>query len=345
MSSPKIIIADPDLNYLLKLQIRLLEGINGDAQIECITDEEYFKSYFAVPRDAGCLIVFEGFYSEDLLKHNIDNIVLLTESAKAEAADGGKVRCVEKYTTLNQVFNQIKAVLTSRIFIDQKKDVEVISFYSASGGMGKTVLSLSLAKYLGNRHYKVLYLNTESIQSMGFYLEDSTPLSNKTMINLETSSASAYGMLKSSIRKEGFSYLPEFPAPLAFYSIGKDLFTGIISEVCSLREYDYIIVDLDSIFDELVANILKISEKVFFITNQEEATTKTAERFLAEIDTRPGQYVFIYNNYLNDETNRTEQLDQVTVDQYMPHFYGKGRDLLERISSSDAMLKMALMLD
>lgn len=345
MGSPKIILAEPDLNYLLKLQIRLMEGVSGDVEIEAITDPEYFSSYFSVPRDAGCLIIFESLYSENLLKHNIDNIIILTESGEDEVSEDGKISKVQKYSNLNQIFNQIKSVLTSRIFIDQKKDSEIITFYSASGGMGKTTLALSMAKYLANKHYKVIYINTESIQSFAYYLEDDKPVPGQIMMNLETSSASEYGILKGCIREEGFSYIPPFPSPLSFYSTGRELYTHLIEEACASRDYDYIIVDTDSVFDRIIADILRRSGKVFFITDQAEAIAYTANRFLADIDRHPGQYVFIRNNYSGDEANRTEQLDQVTVDQFIPYFNDKGRALIDTICKSDSILKMALLID
>lgn len=345
MSSAKIILADPDLHYLLKLQIRLMQGVSGDVEIESITDPDYFRTYFSVPRDAGCLIIFESMYSEELLKHNIDNIIILTESGEEEISPDGKIRKIEKYSSPNQIFNQIKSTLTSRIIIDQTKDVDVLTFYSASGGLGKTTLSLSMAKHLAGKHYRVLYINTESIQSHSYYLEDDRPVTGQIMMNLETSSSSVYGILKGSIRQEGFSYVPPLPSPLAFYGTGREIYNALIEDVCSSRDYDYVVVDTDSIFDNVISDILKQSTKVFFISNQEEAIVNTADRFLSDIDSSSGRFVFIRNNYSGDEESKTEQLDRVSVDQYVPHFDGMGRELLERISNSDSILKMALLIE
>lgn len=345
MSSQKIILADPDLSYLLRLQIRLLEGVNGDAEIEAITDKDYFASYFSVPRDAGCLILCESFYSEELLKHNIDNIVVLTEDLDEQAPEDGKIRRVLKYSSLNQIFNQIKSVLTSRLVIDQKTDAEVLTFYSSSGGTGKTLLSLSMARYLADKHYRVLFINTESIQSFNFYLKDDSTISDRVMMTLETSSASAYDLLRNSIKNEGFSYLPAFPAPLSFYGMGKDFFPPLIHDASVSRNYDYIIVDTDSIFDDATADIIKRSDRVFFVTDPEEQTISTADRFMSAIDKRPGQYVFVRNNYITDGKSETEQLDRMAVDHYVPHFDAAGRELPGIVSQSESMLKMALMIE
>ena len=72
---------------------------------------------------------------------------------------------------------------------------------------------------------------------------------------------------------------------------------------------------------------------------------KGLNRFLEEIDKRPGQYVFVRNNYTNDQMHKTENLEQVMVDQYIPHFDESGTELIETISYSESILKLALMID
>ena len=48
MASPRIIIADRDINYIAPIQLKFIEEFFDKIQLEVITDEDYYDQYFYI---------------------------------------------------------------------------------------------------------------------------------------------------------------------------------------------------------------------------------------------------------------------------------------------------------
>ena len=123
------------------------------------------------------MIVGEYFYSRDLLKHNINNLFVLTEEDEEGATEELSVIKIFKYSGkgIREIYNELTYRSREELFQDSEVNKEsiVIGFYSAIGGTGKTSLSIGLAEALAQNHQRVLYVNSESIHAFGYYYPDS----------------------------------------------------------------------------------------------------------------------------------------------------------------------------
>ena len=84
MASPKIIIADNDINYIAPIQLKFIEEFFDKIQLEVITDKNYYDEYFSHPRNVDILIVSEDYYDSSVKKHNIAHVFVMTEELEEE---------------------------------------------------------------------------------------------------------------------------------------------------------------------------------------------------------------------------------------------------------------------
>lgn len=306
--SKKIIMADPDLQYLLKLQLKFLQKLQDSFEIEAISDINFYDKYLSKPQSAVCLIVNEEWASVDLLRHDIEKIVILTggqKSISAKALEENSLK-IAKHTSTEEIYNKVRSMIGDEFRpVKSKQSSSVIMFRSASGGTGKTVLAMSLAEYLASKYYKVLYVNTQTVQTFQYYLLNQSPISNGTAIALQSRENNVYDTLKSQTREEHFEYLPPFAMLLYSYNIRRDVFTRFIREAKASKEYDYIIVDGDSDLDSSAAEQIALADKVFMILRPGEEYEFALNQLLKKISIPADKLIKVCNKVKRDNKRAT----------------------------------------
>lgn len=327
MTKPKIIIADTDTNYIIPLQASFVYGFFEKIELEIITDKTYFNTLFSTPQKAEILVVSEDLYNLSLQKHNIEYIFLLTEQYKGDQTVNLNVNLIFKYTSITNVLNEIigKSGLTRRLGKEVQKETQVIVVYSAAGGVGKTTVAMGLSASLTKNYKRVLYINAAHLQVFQHLLENNSPIDAADVYaKLALATDNLYSDIKHVIRKELFSYLPPFKAAPMSLGLNYSIFEKIILSAKKSTEYDFIIVDTDTTFDEKKASLLSIANKVLIITKQ-DLTSVFATNILVsninEVDTE--KYIFICNNFDKDEENVLVSPHiplKFTIDHYVDHF-------------------------
>ena len=181
MSKPLIIIADTDELYLQNLERKFLEEFDDQIELEIISDPVYFEQRFETPVSVEILAVSEALYSAGLQRHNISNLCVLAEEHESGSTEDLSVNRVYKYLGIRELFNELTYQSRDRLTESQTQEhkTQIISFYSAIGGTGKTALSVGLARCLSEKHKRVFYVNTESVQDFSYYLENKTGMPNE----------------------------------------------------------------------------------------------------------------------------------------------------------------------
>lgn len=301
MSKPRVILADSDVNYVIPLQARFIEEFSDSIDLEIITDEQYLHELFLNPQNVFLLIVSERMYEESFTKHGIDYLYILTESVEGEESDDIAVERIFKYTSVKEIFNRI----VSTCFRDagqrvtDTKVTKVIAICAGKGGTGKTTVALGMAAHLAQNYKRVLYINVSELQSYQAYMENVLPISDaEVYIKLRTGEYSCYNEMKSYIRKEGFYYLPPLKAPLFSIGLGFSVYVNFIKEAQKSVEYDYIVVDVDTGFDENMMNLLDSADKAIFVMEQNYASVLATNRVAENIGgVGTDKYIFVCNKF------------------------------------------------
>lgn len=323
MDRPRIIIADSDLSYLIPLQHRFIEKFGDSIDFELIDNKFYFEKLFTTPQSAEVLAVSEDLYDSSLRTHNIKHVFILTEQ-QSEAYTGERnVVRVFKYTNIKDVFNRISGPIVPS---EEKRETVLIAVSSAAGGVGKTTIALGLCACLAQSYKKVLYINASRLQTSQHYFENRSPISSQEVYSLlRTPTDSLYNGIRHVIRTEAFSYLPPFKMALVSLGVQYSVFLEIAMQAKSSNDYDYIVVDTDSAFDEDNARLLGSADKVVLVTEQSVASVFATNILAENISGISGEkFYFVCNNFEKEEYNALVSADVeigFSISEYVEHLY------------------------
>ena len=126
------------------------------------------------------------------------------------------------------------------------------------------------------------------------------------------------------IRKEIFSYLPPFKASLLSLGLDYSIYEQIILSAKKSGDFDFIIVDADTTFDEEKAKLLNTADKVVVVTRQNLSAVLATNVLVANINGISAEkYIFLCNDFDKEEDNALiapNLSPKFTVSDYIEHF-------------------------
>lgn len=327
MGKPRLVIADTDTNYIYPLQLKFIEEYFDKLDMEIITNQTYLEELFISPQTIDILIISENLYNMGFQRHNITHIFVMCEQTEEEQTAELTVERVFKYSSIREIFTEITAKCSDVLnqTVNEKKECRVVLFYSANGGTGKTTIAMAVGCYLAKNHKRVLYMNASNLQLFEHMLDKCSPIaSNEVYTKLSRNEEDAYSILKYTIRKELFSYLPPFKAALVSLGLDYSVFSRIISSAKKSEDYDFILVDAESDFNEDKVNLLAQAEKVIVVTKQDYGSVNAANHLVSNINGMNSEkYIFICNDFDKDENNALispKYSLKFTITDYVLHF-------------------------
>lgn len=351
MARPKVIIADEDASYIVPLQFKFVTDFFNKIDLEIITDRAYFDEYFSRPQNAEILIISDDLYDSSLQRHNIQNIFVMMEQYDEGSTGELNVNQIFKYTSVKEIFNEIigKSAGELNVATVEKKETQIIVFTSGYGGAGKTTISRNVALCLANNYKRVLYVNNGSLQSFQFEFNNTTKLLINDIRNkLYDKKNDLYMELKHLLRTEGFTYLPAFKTSLMSIGLSKVFFNNFVEDAKKSNEFDYIIVDLESVYDESMIKFFDSSEKVVIITEQKHSSIEATNDLIANISMHgEDKYVFVCNKFDKEKDNAlidSKQKINFTISEYVDYIDDEYLKNIEYSSKNIGMRKVSFLL-
>lgn len=351
MAKPRIIIADTDINYIIPLQAKFAEEFPGEIDLEIITEPSYFEQLFASPQQVDVLIVSDQLYSGLLRRHNIGYIFVMMEKYEEGTTDELSINRLFKYTSIREIFNEIvgKSSDVLNVNIHTKKACQTVLVSSAAGGTGKTTVAMGLAGCLTRNYKKVLYINAERLQTFQYRLENRGAISAPDVyMRLVDPQPSVYQEIRHIIRKEEFSYLPPFKAPLMSLGLHYSVYRKIAASAKKTNEYDFIIIDADPVFDEEKAALIGEADKVVIVTRQTEDSVLATDALVSNINGSGSEkYLFVCNDFRKDEENYLTSSDigiRFQVNEYIGHFPAGEKITTSKLAHDTGIQKTAFLI-
>ena len=351
MAKPRVIIADTDVNYIIPLQLKFVEDFFEKVDIEIVTDAAYFESLLSSPQKIDILVISEELYTPDLQRHNISHTFVMNEQYEEERTGDLNVNHIFKYTSIKEIFNEITG--KSADVLKQSKSVnqetQVIMFYSASGGSGKTTAAIGVSASLTKNYKRVLYINASRLQVFQHMLENHSAITaTDVYAKLSAPSDNIYSEIKHVIRKELFYYLPPFKAALMSLGVEYTTFEKIILSAKKSGDYDFIVVDADVSFDEKKASLLNIADKVFVITKQSLSSVLATNILVSNINgANTDKYIFVCNDFDKDKDNALISPKvslKFSVSDYIEHFNNYENMRPDDFSKENSIQKTAFLI-
>ena len=351
MAKPRIIIADTDINYIIPLQAKFAEEFPGEIDLEIITEPAYFEQLFASPQKVDVLIVSDQLYSGILRRHNIGYIFVMMEKYEEGTTDELTINRLFKYTSIREIFNEIvgKSSDVLNVNIHTKKACQMVLVSSAAGGTGKTTVAMGLAGCLTRNYKKVLYINAERLQTFQYRLENRGSVSAPDVyMRLADPQPSIYQEIRHVIRREEFSYLPPFKAPLMSLGLHYSVYRKIAASAKKTNEYDFIIIDADPVFDEEKTALIGEADKVVIVTRQTEDSVLATDALVSNINGSGSEkYLFVCNDFKKDEENYLTSSDigiRFQVNEYIGHFPAGEKITASKLAHDTGIQKTAFLI-
>lgn len=307
MARPRVIIADEDASYIVPLQFKFVTDFFNKIELEVITDRTYFDDYFSKPQNAEILIVSDELYDSSLQRHNIQNIFVMMEQYDEGGTGDLNVTQLFKYTSIKEIFNEItgKSAGALNIAAVEKKETQIILVTSAAGGVGKTTVAMGVAACLAQNYKRVLYINAARLQNFQYLFDNETPITSPDVYSkLVNPSEKIYEDIRHIIRKEHFNYLPAFKASLMSLGMKYSIYEKIAISTKVSMDYDFIIIDAESTFDENLTRLMDIASKVIVVTSQTLSGVHATNGFVANINgVGSEKYIFVCNKFKSEEYN------------------------------------------
>lgn len=349
MEKPRIVIVDDDFSYVIPLQSKFVYEFFDDVELEIITKESYLQEFLQNLQRIDVLIVDRKFYSEELGKHEIQHIFVMTEEQNDDTSYPEDVHVIFKYTNVKGIFLEIVGISNLKIPMkNDKQDPKIILITSASGGTGKTTIALGLATALSDMYKRVLYLEASRLQTFQYFMKDSTPIVNQQIYaKLLQGGKNIYQEIKGEFRQEKFSYMPPLKAALMSFGIDYRIFGEIAKAAKESGEYDFVIVDVDITFDDIKAKIMNLADYVLVITEPTPKSVYSTNLLVSNINNSGAdKYLFICNKYNVESQNVLEITEsmQYKVDEYVKKFYNYEVMKCEQFGMQESIRKIAFLL-
>ena len=335
MGKIDLILADSDAEYieLFKKFIRETDYINSFS-VKSFTKPDILSQYLNENRYNHILLINPEIISDNLPVKKIDTIIILTDTISGEKIEDKYQNHpkIYKYQPLNKIISQILSLYNKNENENTSgKKTKVISFFSTTGGSGKTSTALNLAKVLTQRGKKVFYLNFESLNSSGIFLPVSGSYDfSKIIYYLKADNSEIESKLKELIKYDTNSkieYFEEAAHPQELAELTKEETELLINSIISAGNYDYLLIDNESLIDQRVRGaFLKSTYIIWLVLDDIQYLYKT-KKLLNELKVlfadkhsviQP-KIKFVMNKYLGQEpANDLAEFD-VNISNFLPY--------------------------
>lgn len=350
MQKLRVLLVDEDEKCSSMLQEKMLEIINDRIELEVITDIHYFNNLFSTPQKADVLVISEYMYTKSLNKHDIGNVFIMSESGENYVSNGEVVH-LYKYGNMKEI---VKCIMKG-CGLDTKDNVrnkvtQIILVTSASGGVGKTAVSMGIAFHLSKEQNRVLYINAEYMQSFSWCLQDKSGISGDFLSSIRKDNTNInLSMLRENIRSEEFDYLPPFKAALIALGLQFQVFRNIAQTVKESNEYDYIIMDTDSALSEEKMKLLDFADKVVIVMEMSATSIEAAKQFGMNVNISDKEkYMFVCNKVTEDKKDKLvlQNLnDKIVINETIDFVSGIDGNNLMNLVRGETFKKVAYMVE
>lgn len=307
MPKPRIILADTDANFIIPMQTKFATDFFEKVDLEIITNPLYFEQLMAQPQSADILIVSEDLYSPAVTRHHIPYIFLMTEHQEKEQTAELNVTRIFKYTSIMEIFNEItgRCADVLSVKVGTQNQPRIVLVYSAMGGAGKTTVAMGVSACLARSYKRVLYIGASCLQTFQHRLQNDAPISDpEVYARLTRPDDRVYQQIRHVVRKEEFSYLPPFKAALMSLGLRYDIFAKLAVSARQSGDFDFVVVDAQTSFDEFTAQMFDAADRVILVTDQTASSVYATNQLVNSINGADSEkYLFVCNNFDKQDDN------------------------------------------
>lgn len=301
MQKCKIILADGDLSYLSAIELLLLREYGNQIDLQLITTSQYLSDLFSEPQRIDIIVINEALWQEDFRRQDIHQVFLLSEDEHPQIRTQDNDILLYKYTSAHDVFASINIVLRRLTGVHTQLPTRLLMVYSPQGGSGKTTTAIGICCGLSNIGSKVLYINTETLQSMEDFLPESSVMAEDLIKGILTDHILSE-MLKTNIRHQEFDYLLPMQYAMTSYGMEEKHFLPLIQTALQSLGYDFIVLDCSCDFTSTKAALMKLATFVVLPFCNNIGGLRKYQKFCQCINTNDAEKFVFVQTLLSEHT-------------------------------------------
>lgn len=291
MSRQHLIVAVKEAEYAERLAAYIRHSSFGESwQLTAFTNPLSLRNYIAAGYSMDLIAVQPSFLEElGVELEGVPVAALVTRYGQCSAH-----KEVLQYQPVPQLIGAFSAVHASFGEFhgggrQSSESAAVIAVYSASGGIGKTVVARQLAQQAGIRGSRVFYLNLEQWNAASLWLGDEGGEDFAQMLYTLQAQPERASLRLTELRKRHGTMKFDYFAPCsnADERLSLTLEQGglLLSTIAECGEYDAVIVDLDSRADPLHQAVFQYCTHLVWLVGKDAAAqckTELALRYFEQ---------------------------------------------------------------
>ena len=297
MEQCRVLLADTDLDYLAHIELLLLREYSSNIRLELVTSHEYLEQMFREPQKLDILVINECLWQPAFRRQDIRQIFLLSEEEQPKIQTEENDILLYKYTSARDVFSSINVVLRRFCGVTTAASTKTIMVYSPQGGSGKTTISMGICAGLTAIGSKVLFINTEALQTLEGYLPETSFMSDALLKQMISGSPTVQE-LQANIESGLFDYLVPMQYPSASYGVSESAYLPLIQLAVEQLHYDYVVVDCSCEFTAAKSQLMKAASFVVLPFTCSGSGLHKYRKLTQSINTsNRDKFLFIHNMY------------------------------------------------
>lgn len=319
----KLAILDSSEQYIEKMTGVFSAHFSNQLEIYTFTDEKAAIEAI-VPNKIDVLLADEGFNIDVKLIPKRCAFAYLTESNSIETYLGRHAIC--KYQRAELIYKEILAIFSelNPDIIGYKNDesriVSVLTFLSGSGGVGGSTMAAACAVSLAQLGRKVLYLNLECFgDAFAFFTGDGPFDLSDVLYDIKSKKSNLALKLESNVRRDnsGVFFFASCKSPIDMLDLKKADIENLLNQLSSTSAYDDIIIDADTVIDDLLLYLFKSSKNIVVVTDGIPASNIKLQRFGAAVEiieqqndeSYSARFCLLLNNYNSRSSKSIDGID------------------------------------
>ena len=297
MSLIKLIIMDDDDEYSFNLCSFLTHNYSDSLFVNYCSNSCKIEEWIEKHNPDIILTCEKNYY--DIRKKFDKTIILLSRGANPTHLKD--IPTIYKYSNINKLAGIIidNFINSGNIIKSIKeKTAKIVSVYSASGSVGKTTVARILSSTCSLIGLKVFYLNLEQFQftNLNFSSNNDYSLSDILYYVREKDKNLSTKLIPMRCQ-DNSSNVFFFMSPNNPFEINDILPEDIEFLLKTLqKEYDLIVIDLDSHINNTILEVFNISDEILYILENEEICLHKTSIFLEGLSKLPSssnQYTYL----------------------------------------------------
>lgn len=338
----KLVLLDRDREYLSRLMAVLSHKYPDKLEIYSFTEMKMALDILKTVK-ADVFLANEEFEIDEKILSEKCGFAYIAEDSDVESIR--EHRAVSKYQRVDLFYKNILNIYaenSSKVTgykSHSNKVTQIITFMSAEGGAGSSLLAAAFARYVAGNGKKVLYLNMEQLGCAEDYFNGEGRLDFSDVIYAVKSKKANLALKLESIVKQdssGVYFYSSSKVALDLLELDEEDICIFIQELCNSGIYDYIVMDVDCSFDKRTKSIMEFSQKIILVSDDMAVSNSKLKRLYDALVALESQgllnvldKLFLVYNKSNGDNFRINEVPDIKCLGSVPHFEGESLDDIE----------------